>query len=223
MWRLRLCIYLPIYDKIHAHPMMKKSLLIILLLTTQFSLASPLSDGALRLIQIGSEIGSRDIVMRGQSLLLKGALDLYDLDALYESSKQVRHGSTLMGYPPHERGANEILIKLVRQSYDPALYDYALHLLDGNNGFVKNEFLALNLFEESFEIHGNAHSAFIAAVIRNESLVPGTKKTQRIGELLSFAILNNIKGSKNYQAQRVNSGHWKTLRPNSWKDWLNDQ
>ena len=59
--------------------MMKKNLLIILLLTAQFSLASPLSDGALRLIQIGSEIGSRDIVMRGQSLLLKGAFDLYDL------------------------------------------------------------------------------------------------------------------------------------------------
>ncbi len=222
MGRLRLCINLPIYDKIHAHPMMKKNILIILLLTAQFSLASPLSDGALRLIQIGSEIGSRDIVMRGQSLLLKGAFDLYDLDALYESSKQVRYGSPLMGYPPHERGANEILIKLVRQSHDPALYDYALYLLDGDNGFVKNEFLALNLFEESFEAHGNAHSAFIAAVIRNESLVPGTKKTQRIGELLAFAVLNNVKGAKNYQAQRVNSGHWKTLSPNSWKDWLND-
>ena len=32
--------------------MMKKNLLIILLLATQFALASPLSDGALRLIQI---------------------------------------------------------------------------------------------------------------------------------------------------------------------------
>jgi len=220
---LRLCIYLPVYGKITAYLMMKKSISTALLLTTQFALASPLSDGALRLIQIGSEIGSRDVVMRGQSLLLKGAFDLYDLDALYESSKQVRHGNVLMGYPPHERGANEILIKLVRQSYDPALYDYALHLLDGSNGFIKNEFLALNLFEESFEVHGNAHSAFVAAVIRNESLVPGTKKTQRIGELLAFAILNNIKGAKSYQTQRINSGHWKTLRPNSWKDWIKNQ
>ncbi len=203
--------------------MMKKSFLIALLLAAQFVIASPLSDGALRLIQIGSEIGSRDIVMRGQSLLLKGAFDLYDLDALYESSKQVRYGNPLMGYPAHERGANEILIKLVRQSYDPALYDYALYLLDGNNGFIKNEFLALNLFEESFEVHGNANSAFIAATIRNESLVPGTKKTQRIGELLAFAVLNNVKGAKNYQAQRVNSGHWETLNPNSWKDWLDNQ
>ncbi len=203
--------------------MMSKVFLISTLLTAQLSVASPLSDGALRLIQIGSEIGSRDIVMRGQSLLLKGALDLNDLDALYESSKQVRQGSALMGYPPHERGANEILIKLVRQSYDPALYDYGLYLLDGNNGFVKNEFLALNLFEESFEAHGNAQSAFIAAVIRNESLVPGTKKTQRIGELLAFAILKNIKGAKRYQDQRVNSGHWKILRPDSWKHWLSNQ
>jgi len=223
MGRLRLCINLPIYDKIHAHPMMKKNFLIILLLTAQFSLASPLSDGALRLIQIGSEIGSRDIVMRGQSLLLKGAFDLYDLDALYESSKQVRYGSPLMGYPPHERGANEILIKLVRQSHDPALYDYALYLLDGDNGFVKNEFLALNLFEESFETHGNAHSAFIAAVIRNESLVPGTKDKQRIGELITFAVLNKVKGASEYQAQHIDGGHWRNLDVKNWRGWLVSQ
>lgn len=203
--------------------MIKKTLLTVLLLAAQFVLASPLSDGALRLIQIGNEIGSRDIVMRGQSLLLKGGLDLNDLDALYEASKQVRQGNPLMGYPPYERGANEILIKLVRQSYDPALYSYGLYLLDGDKGFVKNEFLALNLFEESFEAHGNAHSAFIAAVIRNESLVPGTKKSNRIGELLDFAILKNIRGAKQYQEQRVNSGHWKTLRPDSWITWLSNQ
>ncbi len=203
--------------------MMKNIFLIALLLVASLVSASPLSDGALRLIQTGNEIGSRDIVMRGQSLLLKGAFDLYDLDALYESSKQVRQGNPLMKYPPHERGANEILIKLVRQSYDPALYEYGLYLLDGDNGFVKNEFLALNLFEESFEVHGNAQSAFVATVIRNESLVPGTKRPQRIGELLAFAILNNVKGAKAYQTQRVNSGHWKTLRSSNWKKWLERQ
>jgi len=104
-----------------------------------------------------------------------------------------------MEYPPLEREANEILIKLVKQSYDPALYDYGLYLLDGKGGFVRNEFLALNLFEESFKVHGNADSAFIAAVIRNESLVPGTKKPQRIDELLTFAILNKVKGAQEYQ------------------------
>ena len=130
---------------------MIKILLITALLIAQFSTASPLTDGALRLIQVGNEIGSRDVVMRGQSLLMKGAFDLNDFDAVYETSKQMRYGNTLMDHLPQVRIANEILIKLVRQSHDPALYDYALYLLDGDGGFVKNDFLALNLFEESFE------------------------------------------------------------------------
>jgi len=55
--------------------------LIITLFVTQSVFASPLSDGALRLIQVGNEISSRDVVLRGQSLLLKGAFDLNDIDA----------------------------------------------------------------------------------------------------------------------------------------------
>ena len=197
--------------------------LIITLLVAQSVAASPLTEGAMRLIQVGNEIGSRDVVMRGQSLLLKGAFDLNDFDAVYESSQQIRSGNTLMGYPPQPRVANEILIKLVRQSYDSALYDYGLYLLDGDGGFVKNEFLALNLFEESFEVHGNANSAFIAAVIRNESLVPGTKETLRIKELITFAVLNDVKGAAEYQAQHVDSGYWRSLSVKSWKDWLASQ
>jgi hypothetical protein len=67
--------------------MMKQIPLLIILLSLNIG-ASPLSDGALRLIQIGNEIGSRDVVLRGQSLLLKGAFDLNDFDAMYEASKQ---------------------------------------------------------------------------------------------------------------------------------------
>ena len=202
---------------------MLKKLLILATFLSPAVKASPLSDGAMRLIKIGNEIGSRDVVLRGQSLLLKGAFDLNDFDAMYEASKQVRQGSELMGYQPQEREANEILIKLVRRSYDPALYEYALYLLDGSHGFVKNEFLALNLFEESFEVHGNANSAFIAAVIRNESLVPGTKETLRIKELITFAVLNDVKGAAEYQAQHVDSGYWRSLSVKSWKDWLASQ
>lgn len=202
--------------------MLKKTLLFIILLTPAIN-ASPLSDGALRLIQIGNEIGSRDVVLRGQSLLLKGVFDLNDFDAMYEASKQVRQGSELMGYPVNEREANKILIKLVRRSYDSALYDYALYLLDGSNGFIKNEFLALNLFEESFKAHGNAKSAMMSAVIRNESLVPGTKRVQRIDELITFAILNKVPGAKNYQVQYIERGYLNDLRPESWQDWINSQ
>ena len=189
----------------------------------QSAIASPLSDGALKLIQVGSEIGSRDVVMRGQSLLIKGAFDLNDLDALYESSKQVRFGNQLMGYPAQPQLANQLLIQLVRKSYDPALYDYALYLLDGEGGFIKNEFLALNLLEESFMAHGNAKSAFLAAVIRNESLVPGTKDKQRIGELITFAVLNQVKGAKNYQLQHIDSGHWRSLKIENWRTWLDSE
>ena len=203
--------------------MMIKTFLITALLIAQFSTASPLTDGALRLIQVGNEIGSRDVVMRGQSLLMKGAFDLNDFDAVYETSKQMRYGNTLMGHLPQVRIANEILIKLVRQSHDPALYDYALYLLDGDGGFVKNDFLALNLFEESFEAHGNANSAFIAAVIRNESLVPGTKDKQRIDELITFAVLNKVKGASEYQDQYVDSGYWRSLDVKHWRDWIASQ
>ena len=52
--------------------MLKKIPIFVLLLSFYVG-ASPLSDGALRLIQIGNEIGSKDVVLRGKSLLLKGA------------------------------------------------------------------------------------------------------------------------------------------------------
>jgi hypothetical protein len=202
---------------------MLKKLLIFTTLLSPIVGASPLSDGAMRLIQIGKEINSRDIILRGQSLLLKGAFDLNDLDAMYEASKQVRSGNILMGYKPREREANEILIKLVRKSYDTALYEYALYLLDGSNGFIKNEFLALELFEESFRVHGNPKSAMMAAIIRNESLVQGTKKSHRIDELITFAILNNISGAKNYQNRYINKGYLNDLTPDSWRVWIKSQ
>jgi hypothetical protein len=202
---------------------MLKKLLIFSTLLSPIVGASPLSDGAMRLIQIGKEINSRDIILRGQSLLLKGAFDLNDLDAMYESSKQVRSGNILMGYKPREREANEILIKLVRKSYDTALYEYALYLLDGSDGFIKNEFLALELFEESFKVHGNPKSAMMAAIIRNESLVKGTKKSHRIDELITFAILNNISGAKTYQDIYINKGYLNDLTPNSWRAWIKSQ
>ncbi len=196
---------------------------IVGLFIIQPTLASPLSDGAMRLIQIGNEIGSKDVVLRGQSLLLKGAFDLGDLDALYESSKQVRLGNPLMDYPPQELVANETLIELVRRSYDPALFDYALYLLDGDGGFVRNELLALQLFEESFEVHGNAKSAFAAAVIRNESLVPGTKDPAHIDELLTFAVLNRIPGAETYQQNRTSHPYLSPLIPSSWRNWFDEQ
>lgn len=202
---------------------MLKKLLIFSTLFSPFVGASPLSDGAMRLIQIGHEINSRDVVLRGQSLLLKGAFDLNDYDAMYESSKQVRFGSELMGYQPQEREANEILIKLVRRSYDTALHEYAFYLLDGSHGFIKNEFLALNLFEESFETHGNARSAMMAAIIRNESLVPGTKKPYRIDELITFAILNKVPGAQAYQTQYIDKDYLTDLKPENWQDWIKDQ
>ncbi|MEO1940660.1 MAG: hypothetical protein ABGX60_02165 [Candidatus Thioglobus sp.] len=177
----------------------------------------------MRLIKIGNEISSRDVVLRGQSLLLKGAFDLNDFDAMYEASKQVRQGSELMGYQPQEREANEILIKLVRRSFDPALYEYALYLLDGSHGFVKNEFLALNLFEESFIIHGNAKSAMMAAIIRNESLVLGTKKPYRIDELITFSILNKVPGALAYQTQYINKDYLHDLEPENWSQWISEQ
>ncbi|MDB2589659.1 hypothetical protein N9345_04720 [Candidatus Thioglobus sp.] len=202
--------------------MIKQIPLLIMLLSLN-TIASPLSDGALRLIQIGNEIGSRDVVLRGQSLLLKGAFDLNDFDAMYEASKQLRQGSELMGYSPQEREANEILIKLVRRSYDTALYEYAMYLLDGDNGFIKNEFLALNLFEESFKVHGNPNSAMMAAIIRNESLVPGTKKIHHINELITFAILNNVSGAKAYQTRYIEKDYLSDLAPESWRDWIKAQ
>ena len=202
---------------------MLKKLPIFVLLLSLYVGASPLSDGALRLIQIGNEIGSKDVVLRGQSLLLKGAFDLNDLDAMYEASEQLRYGNKLMGYAAQEREANKILINLVRRSYDVALYEYALYLLDGDHGFIKNEFLALNLFEESFKVHGNAKSAMMAAIIRNESLVPGTKKTQRIDELITFAILNKAAGAHAYQVKYIEKDYLLDLSPKSWRHWIEEQ
>ncbi len=202
--------------------MLKKLILVVALYSSVVG-ASPLSDGALRLIQIGNEISSRDVVLRGQALLLKGAFDMGDLDAMYEASKQVRQGSELMGYAPREHEANEVLIQLVRQSYDPALYEYGLYLLDGSNGFIKNEFLALNLFEESFKIHGNAKSAMMAAIIRNESLVPGTKRKSYIDELITYAILNKAPGAQAYQDKYIKLDYLSDLQPLSWQDWILEQ
>ena len=203
--------------------MLLNKLLIFTILLAPFASASPLSDGAMRLIQIGNEIGSRDVVLRGKALLLKGAFDLNDFDAMYETSQQIRQGNELMGYAPQQRQANELLIKLVRRSYDAALYNYALYLLDGSDGFIKNELLALNLFEESFKVHGNADSAMMAGIIRNESLVPGTKARRRIDELTTFAILNKVPGAQAYQTRYINKDYLHDLKPDSWRTWIDAQ
>ena len=85
-----------------------------------------------------------------------------------------------MGYSPQATTANKLLEKLIVKGYDPAIYDAALYLLDGESGFVKDELMALNLLEESVKTRANPQSAFVAAVIRNESLVAGFKDKQRI-------------------------------------------
>jgi TPR repeat protein len=185
--------------------------------------ASQLTDSALRLIQVGTEIGSPDVVLRGHSLLLKGAFDLNDLDALYETSKQARFGNELMGYAPQNSTANELLLRLVMSGYDKALYEYGLYLLDGDGGVLKDELMALNLFERSFQYNGNPRSAFVAAIIRNESLVPGTNEMASVEEMLSFAILKNVKGALNYRDQHVRGGSWRSLNPESWREWLLNQ
>jgi hypothetical protein len=210
------------YAKIFDINSMKKYLSALVLIVNG-AFASQLSDSALRLIQIGNEIESRDVVMRGNSLLLKGAFSLNDLDAMYETSRQARMGSKIMGYAPQNSTANELLLSLALMGYDKAMHDYAMLLLDGSGGTLKDELMALNLFERSFQVNGNSSSAFIAAIIRNESLIPGTYDVASIEEMLSFAILNNVKGAKSYQDQYVRGGQWKSLSPDSWKNWLDSQ
>jgi hypothetical protein len=63
----------------------------------------------------------------------------------------------------------------------------------------------------------------MAAIIRNESLVQGTKKSHRIDELITFAILNHISGAKTYQDRYINKGYLNDLTPNSWRDWVKSQ
>lgn len=211
------------YGKIFNTNNMLKKYLITAILIVNSAHASQLTDSALRLIQIGTEIGSPDVVLRGNSLLLKGAFDLNDLDALYETSIQARSGNELMGYAPQNSMANELLMRLVILGYDKAMYEYGLYLLDGDGGLLKDELMALNLFERSFQVNGNPNSAFIAAVIRNESLVPGTNDMASVEEMLSFAILSNVKGAANYREQHVRGGRWRSLLPSGWRRWLADQ
>ncbi|AYQ55825.1 hypothetical protein MS2017_0063 [Bathymodiolus thermophilus thioautotrophic gill symbiont] len=184
--------------------------------------ASSLSEGALRLIQTGNEINSPSVIMSGQRLLLKGMFKFNDLDAAYESSKQVRSGNRLMGYSPQIPMANKILATLLKKGYDPAIYDSALYLLDGDNGFVQDALMALNLFEESVRMYANPQSAFIAAVIRNESLVSVLKDKWRIDELITFAVLNRVKGAVQYQAQYINNRQ-NHLQVKNWRNWLANQ
>ncbi len=178
--------------------------LFIALLITQFVAASPLSDAALRMIKIGNEVSSPTVVKNAQDLLIKGMFELNDFDAAYEASRQVRSGNRIMGYPPQVQIANKILRKLLNQGYDPAIYDSALYLLNGDNGFAKDKIMALNLFEKSMQMYSNPQSAFAAAIIRNESFIPTIKDKRRINELITFAILNNVKGAIQYQEQYIN-------------------
>lgn len=191
------------------------------LLITQLSIASPLSDSALKLVKIGNEIKSPNVVAHGHFLLSKGMLDFNDLDAAYEVSKQVRIGNRLIHYPPQIQTANKILSKLMNYGYDLAIYDSALNLLDGTNGFVKDELMALNLFERSVELHANPQSSFIAAVIRNEFLELNYKNKQHIDDLITFSILNNVKGARQYQDKYINKRN--NLQLKNWHDWLASQ
>lgn len=202
------------------HNTVKKFILVLLL--TQPVMASLLSDSALRLIKTGNEISSPSVVMSGQKLLLKGMFERNDWDAAYESSKQARSGNRLMGYPPQVHMANKILATLLKKGYDPAIYDTALYLLDGESGFVRDELTALNLFEESVRTRTNPKSAFVAAIIRNESLVLLTKDKRRIDELIAFAILNRVKGAVQYQAQYINNRGGR-LQVKNWRKWLASQ
>ncbi len=193
-----------------------------LILLSQLAMASPLSDTALRLIKTGNEIRSPSVVLSGQRLLLRGMFQFNDLDAVYESSKQTRAGNSLMGYSPQATTANKLLEKLIVKGYDPAIYDAALYLLDGESGFVKDELMALNLLEESVKTRANPQSAFVAAVIRNESLVAGFKDKQRIDELITFAVLNRVAGAQQYQTHYIiNRG--RSLQVKNWRDWLESQ
>jgi len=192
-----------------------------LILFTQSVMASPLSERALRLIKIGNEINSQSVVLSGQQLLLKGMFQFNDYDAAYASSKQARAGNALMGYQSQLMLANQILNSLLKKSYDPAIYDSALYLLDGESGFAKDALMALSFFEESVKKNANPKSAFIAAVIRNEDLVPGFHDKRRIDELITFAILNRVAGAQRYKAQYIdNSGY---LEVENWQKWLNSQ
>lgn len=193
-----------------------------LILLAQSAMASPLSETALRLIKTGNEISSPSVVMSGQKLLLKGMFQLNDWDAAYESSKQIRAGNRLMGYPPQVSMANKVLAKLLKKGYDPVIYDTALYLLDGESGFVQDELTALNLFEISVRTHANPQSAFVAAIIRNESLVLLAKDRPRIDELITFAILNNVKGAIQYQTQYINNRRGR-LQVKNWREWLTKQ
>ncbi|SFV88943.1 hypothetical protein MNB_SUP05-SYMBIONT-7-590 [hydrothermal vent metagenome] len=190
-----------------------------LILLTQSVMASSLSDAALRLIKTGNEIDSPSVVLSGQKLLLRGMFQLNDLDAVYESSKQTRAGNSVMGYAPQVVMANQLLMKLLAKGYDPAIYDVALYLLDGESGFVKDELMALNLFETSVRTHANPQSAFVAAVIKNESLVPGFKDEVRIDELITFAILNRVAGAEQYQTRYIINRRGR-LQVNNWREWL---
>lgn len=199
---------------------MVKNFLFVALLITQTALASALSDAALRMVKIGNETASPVLIRKGHELLIKGMFEFNDLDAAYEASKQARLGNSTIGYPPQVQIANKILKKLLWQSYDPAIYESALYLLDGNSGFVKDELMALSLLEHSTQKHSNAQSAFVASVIRNESLTPIIKDKKRIDELITFAILNKVKGAVEYKTQYIDRQKKSRLKVKSWRDWL---
>ena len=182
--------------------------------------SSPLSDGAERLIFVGEEISSPDVVERGVALLKNGAYLNSDYDSLFSYSKFVRTGSMALKIQPDDEKANLILLRLVNLNYDPAIFDYAFYLLDGESGFFKNELLSLTLFETSYEIHQNPKSAFMAAVIRNESIAPGTKNRNRIIELLTFASFKGFSPAQDYERNFLNKGYWQSIHPENWREWF---
>jgi hypothetical protein len=159
-------------------------------------------------------------VKNGQDLLLKGMFKHNDFDATYEASKQARLGNQLMGYPPQIHIANQLLSKLLKQGYEPAIYDSALFLLDGESGFVKDEFMALGLLEELTGAYFNAQAAFLAAAVRNELLIPDAQGKRHINELIDFAILNNVSGAAQYRKYHIGNEYKRNPAVKNWRNWI---
>lgn len=68
-------------------------------------------------------------------------------------------------------------------------------------------------------MYSNAQSAFVAAVIRNESLAPIIKDKTRIDELITFAILNKVKGAAEYKEQYIDNQNTQGLKVKNWREW----
>ena len=60
----------------------------------------------------------------------------------------------------------------------------------------------------------------MAAVIRNESIAPGTKNRNRIIELLTFASFKGFSPAQEYERDFLNKGYWQSIHPENWENGL---